>query len=256
MMSLVKPFFGGNWKMNYGPRAARDYIEAFSRAYEARDDRTVVFFPPAVSLTEFGSAARGRPDLRLGVQDVYWEESGAFTGSISAPMAGEAGAEFALAGHSERRHVFGDSDEDVARKVAAISEAGLVPVLCVGEKLEERDQGEVRDVVVRQVQAGLGRLDDESAAKVVIAYEPVWAIGTGRTASPEDANEAHGIIRSTVGERMGRSAAERLAIIYGGSVKPDNVEELLAAPEIDGALVGGASLKPGDFAAICQASGR
>ena len=255
-MSQVKPFFGGNWKMNYGPRAAREYVDAFTDAYEARDDRTVVFFPPALSVSEFRSAARGRPDLRLGVQDVYWEESGAFTGSISAPMAREAGAEFALAGHSERRHLFGDSDEDVARKVAAINEARIVPVLCVGEKLEERDRGELHEVVVRQVQAGLSRLDDESGAQVVIAYEPVWAIGTGRTASPDDANEAHAIVRSILGGRMGSEAAGRVAIIYGGSVKPDNVEELLAAPEIDGALVGGASLKPDDFAAICRASGR
>lgn len=255
-MILVKPFFGGNWKMNHGPRATRDYVEAFGKAYDARGDRTVVFFPPALSVTEFRSAARDRPDLRLGVQDVYWEESGAYTGSISAPMASEAGTEFALAGHSERRHLFGDSDEDVARKVAAISEAGLVPVLCVGEKLDERDRGEVREVVVRQLQAGLGRLANESAAKVVIAYEPVWAIGTGRTASPEDANEAHGIIRSILGDRIGVEAAGRVPIIYGGSVKPDNVEELLAAPEIDGALVGGASLKPDDFAAICRATGR
>ena len=255
-MSQVKPFFGGNWKMNYGPRAAREYVEAFRNAYEARDDRTVVFFPPAVSVSEFRSAAEGRPDLRLGVQDVYWEESGAFTGSISAPMAKEAGAEFALAGHSERRHLFGDSDEDVARKVAAINEAGMIPVLCVGEKLEERDRGEVREVVVRQVQAALARLDDESAAQAVIAYEPVWAIGTGRTASPEDANEAHEIIRAILNERMGTEGGKDVPIIYGGSVKPANVEGLLAAPEIDGALVGGASLKPDDFAAICRASGR
>lgn len=255
-MTQVKPFFGGNWKMNHGPRSAREFVEAFKEVYPPRDDRTVVFFPPALSVTAFASAAEGRSDLRLGVQDVYWEESGAFTGSISAPMAAEAGATYALAGHSERRHVFGDSDEDVARKVAAIHAAGLVPVLCVGEKIEERDRGELREVVVRQVEAGLARLDEKEAGVTVIAYEPVWAIGTGRTASPEDANEAHGIIRGILADRLGESTATEMPIIYGGSVKPQNVKELLAAPEIDGALVGGASLKPDDFAEICRAGRR
>jgi len=252
-MSLAKPFFGGNWKMNHGPQAARDFAKQFTSLYEARNDRTVVFFPPALSLTALAEATEHRPDLRLGVQDVYWEESGAFTGSIAAPMAREAGASFALAGHSERRHVFGDSDEDVARKISAISEADLVPVLCVGEQLEERDRGEVTEVVKRQLEAGLSRLDDAAAAEVVIAYEPVWAIGTGRTASPEDANDVHELIRRLLRERLEAEVAAAVPIIYGGSVKPANIDELLAAPEIDGALVGGASLKPDDFAAICGA---
>ncbi len=253
---LARPFFGGNWKMNHGPNAARAFVEAFSGLYAARDDRTVVFFPPAISLTEFLHAAQGRPDLRLGVQDVYWEREGAFTGSISAPMAKEAGAAFVLAGHSERRHVFGDSDEDVARKVKAIVAEELVPVLCVGERLEERERGDVETVVRRQVELGLGPLEREAIGKTVIAYEPVWAIGTGRTARPEDASAVHSLIRGLLVDRVGADVARDIPIIYGGSVKSGNIDELLAAPEVDGVLVGGASLKPAEFARICSAGPR
>jgi triosephosphate isomerase len=252
-MSLAKPFFGGNWKMNHGPTAARRFVKEFVRLYPAREDRTVAIFPPSISLTEFQSAASERPDLELGVQDVYWEDSGAFTGSISAPLARDAGARYALAGHSERRHVFGDSDEDVARKVEAIAGAELIPILCVGEKLEERENGEVEAVVSRQLEAGLSRLAEDPSDGLVIAYEPVWAIGTGRTASAEDASEVHTLIRGLLSERLDVEGAGAIPIIYGGSVKPGNVDELLAAAEIDGVLVGGASLEPADFARICQA---
>ncbi len=253
-MSFNRPFFGGNWKMNHGPSATRGFLKEFLEHYAPHDDRTVVFFPPAISLAEFRAASAGRDDLLTGIQDVFWEGSGAFTGSISANMAKDAGAGFALAGHSERRHVFGDSDEDVSRKVAAITGEGLVPVLCVGELLEERDRGEVESVVTRQLAAGLSRLSSDQVEGIVIAYEPVWAIGTGRTASPEDANQAHELIRGLLNERV-ESAARAIPILYGGSVKPSNIEELLAAPEIDGVLVGGASLKASDFAEICSAGG-
>lgn len=255
-MGFAKPFFGGNWKMNHGPVATQAFLESFLQLYPARSDRTVVFFPPAISLTEFRARAAGRADLAVGVQDVHWEATGAFTGAISARMAREAGATFALAGHSERRHVFGDSDEAVARKVAAIAAEGLTPVLCVGELLEERDRGEVESVVNRQVEAGLSRLDPKIVAGIVVAYEPVWAIGTGRTAKAEDADEVHRYIRALLVARVGAAAAGRMPIIYGGSVKPGNIEELLAASEIDGVLVGGASLDPGDFAEICLAPKR
>jgi triosephosphate isomerase len=251
-MSFKSPFFGGNWKMNHGPSATRGFLKEFLGRYEPRDDRTVVFFPPAISLAEFIAASAGRGDLLTGVQDVFWESSGAFTGSISAAMAKDAGAGFALAGHSERRHVFGDSDEDVSRKVTAIAAEGLVPVLCVGELLEERERGEGQSVVTRQLAAGLSGLSSDQVEGMVIAYEPVWAIGTGRTASPEDANQAHELIRGLLTERVA-SAAGAIPILYGGSVKPSNIEELLAAPEIDGVLVGGASLKAEDFAEICGA---
>lgn len=252
-MSFAKPFFGGNWKMNHGPTETRSFVETFLESYPPRPDRTVVFFPPALSLTAFESAAAGRDDVQLGVQDVYWEESGAFTGSISAPMAKDAGARFALAGHSERRHVFGDTDDDVSRKVASIAAAGLTPVLCVGELIEERDRGEVEAVVSRQLNAGLGGLGTEQITEAVIAYEPVWAIGTGRTASSDDANEVHALIRALMNELIGDEKARAVPIVYGGSVKTGNIGELLAAPEIDGALVGGASLKPEDFSKICLA---
>ena len=255
-MTLIKPFFGGNWKMNHGPSAARRFVEQFAALYPSRQDRTVVFFPPAVSLAEFRSAAAARDDLLLGLQDIYWEPSGAFTGSISAPLAKEAGAAFVIAGHSERRHVFGDTDADVSRKVAAIAAEGLTPVFCVGELLEERDRGEVESVVSRQLEIGLSRLQADQTKGVVVAYEPVWAIGTGRTASAEDANEVHALIRALLTERVGAATAGAIPIIYGGSVKPGNIEELLAAPEIDGVLVGGASLSPSDFAEICQAAWR
>jgi triosephosphate isomerase len=255
-MSLAKPFSGGNWKMNHGPTATRGFVERFVELYPVRDDRTVAFFPPAISCAEFRSAASARPDILLGIQDIYWERSGAYTGSISAGMARDAGAGFVLAGHSERRHVFGDTDDAVSRKVAAIAAEGLVAVLCVGEKIEERDRGEVETVVSRQVEAGLSGLSAEQQANVVVAYEPVWAIGTGRTASTEDANEVHTLIRGLLRGRVGDSAALAIPIIYGGSVKTGNIEQLVAAPEIDGALVGGASLDPGGFAAICQAGGR
>lgn len=254
-MKLAVPFFGGNWKMNHGPTASRAFVEAFTRLYAPRDDRTVVFFPPAISLSEFRAAAVERPDLQLGVQDVHWERSGAFTGAISAAMARDAGADFVLAGHSERRHVFGDSDEDVARKVEAIAAEGLKAVLCVGERLDERDRGDAESVVARQVRAGLGRLAREQIEKIVVAYEPVWAIGTGRTARPEDASQVHVLIRKVLADLAGASAAASIPIIYGGSVKKGNIEELLAAPDIDGALVGGASLDPEEFSRICQ-SGR
>jgi len=247
------PFLGGNWKMNHGPNATREFVSAFVQLYKAADDRTVVFFPPALSLAEFRAAAANRPDLLLGVQDVYWESEGAYTGSISAPLAKDAGASFALAGHSERRHVFGDSDEEVSRKVGAIAAEGMTAILCVGEQLEERDRGEVEAVVRRQLEAGLSRLDDEQVTVSVIAYEPVWAIGTGRTASAADANAVHELIRGLLTDRIGADRARAVPVIYGGSVKPGNIDELLAAPEIDGALVGGASLKPEDFARICQA---
>ncbi len=242
--------------MNHGPTAARAFVETFTPLCPARDDRTVVFFPPAISLTEFKRAAAKRRDLQLGVQDVYWEPEGAFTGSISAALAKDAGARFVLAGHSERRHVFGDSDEDVARKVRAIADEGLIPVLCVGERLEERERGDVETVVRRQVDQGLGPLAREAITDTVIAYEPVWAIGTGRTASPEDATAVHLLIRGLLVDRVGADAARGIPIIYGGSVKPANIDELLGAPEIDGVLVGGASLSAADFARICSAAPR
>ncbi len=245
------PFFGANWKMHKGPGEARRFAEAFARLYAARDDRTVVFFPPSVSLPAFREAVADRPDLGVGVQDVHQEVEGAHTGAVSADMVADAGARWGLAGHSERRREFGDSDERIARKTLRLLEAGLRPVLCVGETLEEREAGRLEEVLQRQVGSVLGALPAEDRRGLVYAYEPVWAIGTGRSARPEDAAEAHATIRTAVAEAAGRDAAREAVVLYGGSVKPHNAAELLGADGVDGALVGSASLDPEAFAAIC-----
>src|SRR5712671_2680539 len=193
-------------------------------------------FPPAVSLEAAAQAARERADLLVGIQDIYWEPKGAFTGAVSAPLALQAGARASLIGHSERRHVFGETDDDTRRKMGAALAAGLVPVLCVGETLAERDAGHTLAVVVRQLSAALGSLDAAALSRVVVAYEPVWAIGTGRNATPQDAAAVHREIR---GWLQGRGAPG-LRVLYGGSVNAKNAAALLAERELDGVLVGGA----------------
>ncbi|HEX2090964.1 MAG TPA: triose-phosphate isomerase [Longimicrobiaceae bacterium] len=253
MSALRKPVLAGNWKMHKGPTETRAFFSAFLAQHPVRDDRTVIFFPPAISLQAAREAVRERPDIRLGVQDIYWERQGAFTGQISAPMAADAGAAFVLVGHSERRHVFGETSEQTARKVRAALDAGLTAVLCVGEILGERRSGRAEAVVREQLGAVLPTLDAGDAARLVIAYEPVWAIGTGETATPWDAAAMHAEVRSRLGEAFGAERAEGVVILYGGSVKPDNAGELLAASDVDGVLVGGASLDPSGFAAICAA---
>jgi triosephosphate isomerase len=253
MILVRKPVIAGNWKMHNGPTSTRRFFERFTQEYGRRDDRTIVFFPAAVSLAAGRDAARQRSDIHFGVQNVYWEEKGAFTGEVSAPMAADAGALFVLVGHSERRQRFGETDEDTARKVPAILAAGLIPILCVGETLEEREAGQAAGVVAAQLEAVFEVLSDGDARRLLIAYEPVWAIGTGRTASPADAEEMHGHIRRLLTRRYSAELAAEVPLLYGGSVKPDNAEALLAASNVDGVLVGGASLDPEGFAAICQA---
>ena len=250
-----RPVIAGNWKMHQGPRAAREFVRTFLDAVEPDGQGSIVIFPPAVSLTAAVEEMHGREDIQLGVQNVYWEEKGAFTGEISAPLAAEAGARFVLVGHSERRHVFGETDGETARKTKACFDAGLTPVLCVGETLEEREAGAAADVVKRQLSAVCDGISGDRLASIVIAYEPVWAIGTGRTASPSDAAQMHGEIRAFLREIAGADVADRIPILYGGSVKPDNTADLLAADQVDGVLVGGASLDAGSFAAICRAAG-
>jgi triosephosphate isomerase len=238
---MQRPVFVANWKMHHGPSDSRAFMRSFLARYPRRSDRTVIFLPPAVSLLAVAEALRERPDIRLGIQNIFWEDQGAYTGEVSAPMARDAGASVALVGHSERRRIFGESDEQVARKVAAAVRAGLAPLLCVGETLEERRAGRAREVVLTQLRAGLSAIEPHQAAGMIIAYEPVWAIGSGEHARPEDAAEIHAEIRAElraqIGER-GRAAP----ILYGGSVNRGNVAELLACSEIDGLLVGGASL--------------
>jgi triosephosphate isomerase (TIM) len=250
---LRTPIIAGNWKMNHGPTQAEAFCRSFSEAHGPQADRTVALFPPAISLTTARNALDRRGDLLFGVQNIHYEKEGAFTGEISAGMARDAGAQLMLAGHSERRHIFGEADDVVGRKAAAALEAGLVPVICIGEKLDEREAGRLEEVLARQLDAALDPLPGGSGERLVIAYEPVWAIGTGRTATPEDAAAAHDFVRGRLRDRYGDAAAAAIPILYGGSVTPDNAAELLAASDVDGVLVGGASLDAGRFARIAAA---
>lgn len=241
--------FAANWKMHLGPEEARAYLKAFRARYNRREDRDVWFFPPAVSIEAAAQSTRERADLQVGVQDIYWEPKGAYTGAVSAPLAFQAGARAALVGHSERRHVFGETDTETRRKVAAASAAGLLPILCVGETLAEREAGHTIAVVMRQLSGAVGGGGTESApplGRLVIAYEPVWAIGTGRNATPADARAVHREIRAWL---VAREVPEP-RVLYGGSVNLKNAAELLAEPELDGVLVGGASLDPETWAQL------
>jgi len=255
MAPLRRPVLAANWKMNLGPTAASAFIESYLSRYAARDDRTVILFPSAIAFSSARHAAEARPDIQFGVQNIHSAEKGAFTGETSAAMAKDAGARFVLIGHSERRHVFGETDAQSAEKMQRVVGQGLAPVLCVGEKIDEREAGATNEVVVRQLLAALEGLATFTAAELlslVIAYEPVWAIGTGRTATPADASEAHAAIRTALREKAG-AASDAIPILYGGSVTASNASALLAAPGVDGLLVGGASLDPESWAAICNA---
>jgi triosephosphate isomerase len=255
MTAPRKPILAGNWKMNHGPSQAARFFADFLNLAEPGDDRTIAFFPPAISFAAAREALQGRPDVRLGVQNVYWEESGAFTGELSVAMAKEAGAELVLVGHSERRHVFGETSEETARKVRAVLDAGLVPVLCVGETIDERRAERAEAVVAEQLGPVLEIVRAGEVGELVIAYEPVWAIGTGVTATPEDARTMHAAVRERLREAYGAEAADAVPVLYGGSVKPDNAAELMSQPGVDGVLVGGASLDAAGFARIVKAAG-
>jgi len=245
------PVIAGNWKMHHGPGAARGFVEAFLPLVQGVDAE-IVLFPPALSLPSALSAA-GSSSLSFGLQNVHWEGKGAFTGELSVGMAAEAGATHILAGHSERRQLFGETDREVARKAKAIQDGGLIPVVCVGETLEERRAGRLEEVLLRQLDAVLDLLEG-STGPLLLAYEPVWAIGTGETATPADATEAHTLLRTRLQARS-TSGGVGVPILYGGSVKPENARELLGAPEVGGVLVGGASLDPVVFSAIAAAAG-
>lgn len=243
------PVIAGNWKMNKGPHAARDFAREFTARYAPADARSVILIPPAVSLSAVADALGSRRDVLLGVQNIYWEKEGAFTGETSAQMAKDAGASFALIGHSERRHVFGETDEDVRKKVTAALHAGLTPIICVGETLDERKAGRLEAVITRQLSAAVEGFTADQVFAFLVAYEPVWAIGTGVTATPADATEAHGVLRRLLIGQLGETAAH-VPILYGGSVKVDNAGQLLAAEDVNGLLIGGASLDPEGFATI------
>jgi triosephosphate isomerase len=247
-----KPVIAGNWKMNHGPSDARSFLQRFLAQTPRQQDRTVIFFPSALTLPMVVDLVRDRPDMWVGVQNVHEEAQGAFTGENSVLMARDAGARVALVGHSERRHVFGETDAATTRKCALVAQARLTIMLCVGEKLEEREAGATASVVERQLAAGIAELDDPQVGAIMLAYEPVWAIGTGRTATPEDASDIHGVLRRALVARIGDKAAAAVPILYGGSVNRGNASTLLAAPDVDGLLVGGASLDPDGWSSIVR----
>lgn len=251
MRSIV---VAGNWKMHKLAGEARQFTtELMSRLSGLNASVTVVLCPPFTALAEVADAIAGTR-LCLGAQNVYWEERGAYTGEVSPSMIRDAGCAYVIIGHSERRQHFGETNETVNRKVRAALAAHLRPIVCVGESERQRDEGKTEAVIVEQVSNGLAGLSVEGMADVVIAYEPVWAIGTGKNATPQQAEEVHALIRGLVSDTFNESVASSLLILYGGSVKPNNAAELLAQPDIDGALVGGASLEAESFEGIVRAS--
>jgi triosephosphate isomerase len=235
------PFIAGNWKMYKTVDETVKYVKEFRVLVKDVSDVEIVLATPFTALHAAAEAARNT-NVVIAAQDLHWEREGAFTGEISGPMIREAGAEYVLVGHSERRTLFGETDATVNRKAVAAFAAGLTPIVCIGETLDQRERGETFDVLDRQIKAGLDGLTGEQLALLVMAYEPVWAIGTGRNATPAQAAEAHGHIRRRLRQWFGNDAAEHCHIIYGGSVKVDNIQDLAGQPDVDGALVGGASL--------------
>jgi triosephosphate isomerase len=254
-MPDIKPVLAGNWKMHKAPAETASFLAEFAARSPAAANRKVWFFPPSISIAAALAATTDRPDLVIGIQNIHWEPGGAFTGEISAPMAAAAGVKLALIGHSERRHVFGETNQEVGRKVRAALDSGLHAVACIGETLDQRNSGELEDILAGHVDAALEHVSPAEAGNVTIAYEPVWAIGTGVNATPEDAAAAHAWVRACVARKLGDTAAGTIPILYGGSVKPDNAAELLTAGDVNGVLVGGASLQPESFARIVAAAG-
>jgi len=235
------PFICGNWKMYKTVADAVKYVKEFRAMVKDVSGVEIVLAPTFTALHAAAEAARNS-NVAIAAQDLYWEREGAFTGEISAPMIREAGAEYVIVGHSERRTLFGETDTTVNRKAVAAFAAGLTPIVCIGETLDQRERNETFDVLDRQIRVGLDGLTQEQMALLVLAYEPVWAIGTGRNATPAQAAEAHGHIRQRLRQWFGGEAADQCHVIYGGSVKPDNIRDLITQPDVDGALVGGASL--------------
>jgi triosephosphate isomerase (TIM) len=236
------PFVAANWKMFKTVQEGVVFAKEFRSLVKDVTDVEIVIAPPFTALHAVAEAVRNSPVAVAG-QDVHWTREGALTGEISAPMLKEAGAEYVIVGHSERRRLFDETDETVNRKALASLAAQLTPIVCIGETLEEREGNQTLTVLDRQIKAGLNELTGDQVASLVVAYEPVWAIGTGRNATPQEAGEAHAHIRSRLRQWFGGPAAEQCHIIYGGSVKPDNIHELVLLPDVDGALVGGASLE-------------
>jgi triosephosphate isomerase len=239
----------GNWKMFKTIPETEKFVTELLPLVSASTHCDIAVAPPFTALAAAARSARGSR-VAVAAQDLHWEKQGAFTGEVSAGMLVDAGCAYVIIGHSERRHIFGETDQAVFQKTRAALGAGLIPIVCVGETLAERQGGQTEAVLRRQFEGSLGGLTGPEFGRIIIAYEPVWAIGTGRTATPEIAAEAHRFLRSLAGDKFGKPGAEALRILYGGSVKPDNVRGLMAQPELDGTLVGGASLDPKSFAAI------
>lgn len=247
------PFIAANWKMYKSVHETVVFVKELRSLVKDAGDIEIVVAPPFTAVHAAAEAARNSP-VAVAVQDVHWEREGALTGEISAAMAKEAGAEFAIVGHSERRRLFHETDEAVNRKAVAVLAAGMFPIVCVGETTEEREGGLTLEVLDRQIRMALDGLTGDQVASLVVAYEPVWAIGTGRNATPQQAGEVHAHIRSRLRSWFGGAAADLCHVIYGGSVKPDNIHELMLLPDVDGALVGGASLDIRAFADIVARS--
>ena len=252
---MRQPIIAGNWKMYKTVSEAVKYVKEFRALVKDAEGVEIVLAPPFTALHAVAEAARNS-NVGIASQDLYWEREGAFTGAVSAQMVREAGAEYAIIGHSERRTLFGETDASVNRKTAAALAVGLTPIVCIGETLDQRERSETFAVLDRQIKDGLDGITAEQMTHLVLAYEPVWAIGTGRHATPEQAAEAHGHIRSRLRQWFGTNAADLCHILYGGSVKADNIADLVTQPDVDGALVGGASLDVRGFTDIVLRSRR
>jgi triosephosphate isomerase len=248
---MRRPIIAGNWKMNGLARDAADLAASLRRLLDGYEGAEVVVCPPFTALASVRSAIDGSA-LRLGAQDLHWEAKGAFTGEISPTMLKDAGCTFVVIGHSERRHILGETNDMVNRKLKAALAHALTPIVCVGELLEERTMKVTREVIEKQMQRAFDGVSAQDATQSVVAYEPVWAIGTGLTATPAQAQEIHHFIRNLLARQYGEATANTVRILYGGSVKPDNIKGLMAEKDVDGALVGGASLQAGDFNKIAR----
>lgn len=250
-----KPVIAGNWKMYKTVAQTVRFFDEFKPLVRGASHCEIVICPTFPALAAAVETARGS-NIQIGAQNLHWEDEGAFTGEVSGPMIRAAGCSHVIVGHSERRQFFGETDATVNKRLFAALKAGLTPIVCVGETLDQRDGGKTEAILIQQLEGGLATLTGADFCRIIIAYEPVWAIGTGRVATPEIAGQAHAVIREKTAQQFGSELAAGLRILYGGSVKPDNVEGLMARPEIDGALVGGASLKPDSFAAIVNYPGQ
>ena len=250
---MRKPIIAGNWKMNKTVKESLELVEGLKEQLRGLQNIEVVVCPPFTSLGEVSKGIQNT-NIQLGAQDVYWEDSGAYTGEVSCAMLKELDCKYVIIGHSERRAYFGETNESVNRKAKAALRHNLIPIICIGERLEQRERGQTFEVIEDHLQNGLRDITAEQMERMVIAYEPVWAIGTGRTATPDQAQQAHSFIRNLLKKLYGNRISSSVRIQYGGSVRPDNIADLMAKDDVDGALVGGASLKMDSFVKIIQAA--